>query len=130
MPRNSAQSCAILLRNSLTPRALAAYLQANPDSAVALNLKACNQFRLYDGKAAEAELGPLTKDAVSIDEIESALVAHEACVEAARRYTLERKQFGAPLAANQRKERTTHRATDTHTCHPPTRSTKRSPPLS
>ena len=41
---------------------LAAYLQANPDSAVALNLKACNQFRLYDGKAAEAELAPLTKE--------------------------------------------------------------------
>ena len=34
---------------------LAAYLQAHPDSAMALNLKACNQFRLYDGKAAEAE---------------------------------------------------------------------------
>ena len=30
---------------------------------VALNLKACNQFRLYDGKAAEAELAPLTKEA-------------------------------------------------------------------
>lgn len=42
---------------------LAAYLQAHPDSAIALNLKACNQFRLYDGKAAEAELSPLTKEA-------------------------------------------------------------------
>ena len=59
---------------------LAAYLQAHPDSSIALNLKACNQFRLYDGKAAEAELGPLTKDAVSIDKIESALVRHNMVV--------------------------------------------------
>merc|ERR1719395_172638 len=35
---------------------LAAYLQANPDSSIAVNLKACNHFRLYNGKAAEAEL--------------------------------------------------------------------------
>lgn len=35
---------------------LAVYLQQYPDSAVALNLKACNHFRLYNGKAAEAEL--------------------------------------------------------------------------
>lgn len=32
---------------------LAVYLQQYPDSAVALNLKACNHFRLYNGKAAE-----------------------------------------------------------------------------
>ncbi len=35
---------------------LQAYLQNNPDSAVALNLKACNHFRLFHGKAAETEL--------------------------------------------------------------------------
>jgi tetratricopeptide (TPR) repeat protein len=35
---------------------LAVYLQAHPDSAIAVNLKACNHFRLYNGKAAEAEL--------------------------------------------------------------------------
>eukprot|EP00959_Pyramimonas_sp_CCMP1952_P341207 7147966-Pyramimonas_sp.AAC.1 len=35
---------------------LAVYLQAHPDSALAINLKACNHFRLYNGKAAEAEL--------------------------------------------------------------------------
>lgn len=52
----------------------------HPDSSIALNLKACNQFRLYDGKAAEAELAPLTKDAVSIDKIESALVRHNMVV--------------------------------------------------
>jgi intraflagellar transport protein 56 len=30
------------------------YMQAHPESLVAMNLKACNTFRLYDGKAAEA----------------------------------------------------------------------------
>lgn len=35
---------------------LAVYLQACPDSAVAINLKACNLFRLYNGKAAATEL--------------------------------------------------------------------------
>jgi len=39
---------------------LAVYLQAHPDSAVAVNLKACNHFRLYNGRAAEAELKVLT----------------------------------------------------------------------
>ena len=32
---------------------LAVYLQQFQDSAIALNLKACNHFRLYNGKAAE-----------------------------------------------------------------------------
>jgi intraflagellar transport protein 56 len=32
---------------------LAVYLQHFPDSAIAINLKACNHFRLYNGKAAE-----------------------------------------------------------------------------
>lgn len=35
---------------------LAVYLQRYPDSAIAINLKACNHFRLYNGKAAEAEI--------------------------------------------------------------------------
>ncbi|CAG2243618.1 DYF13 [Mytilus edulis] len=35
------------------------YLQQYPDSAIALNLKACNHFRLYNGKAAKAELKSL-----------------------------------------------------------------------
>jgi intraflagellar transport protein 56 len=38
---------------------LSAYLHQYPDSATALNLKACNHFRLYNGKAAEAELKTL-----------------------------------------------------------------------
>ena len=59
---------------------LAAYLQQHPDSSIALNLKACNQFRLYDGKAAEAELAPLTKEALTVDKIESKLVRHNMVV--------------------------------------------------
>ncbi|XP_077428121.1 intraflagellar transport protein 56 [Vanacampus margaritifer] len=35
---------------------LTAYLQNIPDSTIALNLKACNHFSLYNGKAAEAKL--------------------------------------------------------------------------
>lgn len=35
---------------------LATYLQLHPDSVIATNVKACNQFRLYNGKAAEQEL--------------------------------------------------------------------------
>ena len=63
-----------------SPAAPASPSQAHPDSAIALNLKACNQFRLYDGKAAEAELAPLTKEAVSVDKIESNLVRHNMVV--------------------------------------------------
>jgi intraflagellar transport protein 56 len=35
---------------------LASYLQAQADSPLALNLRACNYFRQYDGKGAEREL--------------------------------------------------------------------------
>lgn len=42
---------------------LAVYLQHYPDSAIAVNLKACNHFRLYNGKAAEAELKTLQETA-------------------------------------------------------------------
>lgn len=38
---------------------LSVYLQHYPDSVVATNLKACNHFRLYNGKAAESELNAL-----------------------------------------------------------------------
>eukprot|EP00899_Mesostigma_viride_P026591 jgi/Mesvir1/7116/Mv09220-RA.1 len=40
---------------------LGVYLSAHPDSAIATNLKACNHFRLYNGKAAEAELKVLAE---------------------------------------------------------------------
>ena len=32
---------------------LASYVQQHPDSVVASNLKACNYYKLYNGKAAE-----------------------------------------------------------------------------
>ncbi|XP_015790866.1 intraflagellar transport protein 56-like [Tetranychus urticae] len=38
---------------------LAVYLQHYPDSVTAINLKACNHYRLYNGKAAENELRQL-----------------------------------------------------------------------
>ena len=41
---------------------LAVYLQTHPGSAVAINLKACNHFRLYNGKAAETELKALGEE--------------------------------------------------------------------
>ncbi|KAJ3174898.1 Intraflagellar transport protein 56 [Geranomyces variabilis] len=37
------------------------YLQHHPDSVVATNLKACNHFRLYNGKAAEQEFKTMTE---------------------------------------------------------------------
>lgn len=40
---------------------LSVYLQQYPDSVTAMNLKACNHFRLYNGKAAEEELKSLTE---------------------------------------------------------------------
>ncbi|CAM9679713.1 unnamed protein product [Chrysoparadoxa australica] len=45
---------------------LAVYLQPHPTSAVAVNLKACNVFRLYNGKAAENELKILADKGVDI----------------------------------------------------------------
>lgn len=38
---------------------LSSYIQAHPTSIMASNLKACNYYRLYNGKAAEAELKTL-----------------------------------------------------------------------
>nr|XP_012230243.1 PREDICTED: intraflagellar transport protein 56 isoform X3 [Linepithema humile] len=38
---------------------LQVYLQKYPDSAIAINLKACNHFRLYDGNAAQTEMKQL-----------------------------------------------------------------------
>lgn len=45
---------------------LGAYLQSFPDSALAVNLKACNHFRLYNGKAAETELKALSDRGVNL----------------------------------------------------------------
>jgi hypothetical protein len=37
----------------ISQEVLAGYLQHFPDSAIGVNLKACNHYRLYNGKAAE-----------------------------------------------------------------------------
>ena len=44
---------------------LAVYLSLYPDSIVSVNLKACNHFQLYNGKAAEVELKQLQSAATS-----------------------------------------------------------------
>jgi hypothetical protein len=55
---------------------LQVYLQAHPQSALAVNLKACNHFRLYNGKAAEAELKQLPEASLQ----ENDLVRHNLVV--------------------------------------------------
>lgn len=47
----------------ISQEVLAVYLQHYPDSAVGINLKACNHYRLYNGKAAEMELKNLLESA-------------------------------------------------------------------
>uniref|UniRef100_A0A3P8ZWS5 Intraflagellar transport protein 56 n=1 Tax=Esox lucius TaxID=8010 RepID=A0A3P8ZWS5_ESOLU len=59
---------------------LAVYLQDVPDSAIALNLKACNHFRLYNGKAAEAELKNLIDISSSSFEFAKELIRHNLVV--------------------------------------------------
>lgn len=44
---------------------LAVYLGLHPDSVVGVNLKACNHYQLYNGKAAEAELKVLQNSATT-----------------------------------------------------------------
>lgn len=57
---------------------LAVYLQTYPDSAIGVNLKACNHFRLYNGKAAETELKVLSDRGVNLQSNE--LVRHNMVV--------------------------------------------------
>lgn len=45
---------------------LTVYLQSFPDSVIGINLKACNHFRLYNGKAAEAELKVLQDKGINL----------------------------------------------------------------
>ncbi|GFS04740.1 intraflagellar transport protein 56, partial [Elysia marginata] len=59
---------------------LAVYLQQFQDSAVALNLKACNHFRLYNGKAAEAELKALQEMASPSFQFAQDLIKHNQVV--------------------------------------------------
>lgn len=55
-----------------------AYLQAFPDSVVAVNVKACNQFKLYNGSAAKDEIKTLTDRGFNIDNND--LVGHNMVV--------------------------------------------------
>lgn len=59
---------------------LAFYLQHYPDSAIAVNLKACNHFRLYNGKAAEAELKTLQETASPSFSFANDLIKHNLVV--------------------------------------------------
>ncbi|CAH3039654.1 unnamed protein product [Pocillopora meandrina] len=59
---------------------LAVYLQHYPDSATAVNLKACNHFRLYNGKAAEGELKTLQETASPSFSFANDLIKHNLVV--------------------------------------------------
>uniref|UniRef100_A0A4W5RVA1 Intraflagellar transport protein 56 n=2 Tax=Salmoninae TaxID=504568 RepID=A0A4W5RVA1_9TELE len=59
---------------------LAVYLQSIPESTIALNLKACNHFRLYNGKAAEAELKNLIDISSCSFEFAKELIRHNLVV--------------------------------------------------
>jgi intraflagellar transport protein 56 len=54
------------------------YLQRYPTSLIAVNLKACNQFRLYDGRAAAQELRVLEKEVT--EQIDHPLIQHNKVV--------------------------------------------------
>eukprot|EP01135_Chromosphaera_perkinsii_P009978 Nk52_evm13s1992 gene=Nk52_evmTU13s1992 len=56
------------------------YLQHYPDSAIAINLKACNHFKLYNGKTAEVELKGLMEMASQGLEFGSDLIKHNLVV--------------------------------------------------
>ena len=54
----------LVLQNKLdfydvSQEVLSVYLQKIPDSLIALNLKACNIYRLYNGRSAETEIRSL-----------------------------------------------------------------------
>uniref|UniRef100_A0A7S0WYC0 Intraflagellar transport protein 56 n=1 Tax=Chlamydomonas leiostraca TaxID=1034604 RepID=A0A7S0WYC0_9CHLO len=58
---------------------LQVYLDKFRDSAVAVNLKACNTFRMYNGKAAEAEIKTLA-EASGGSHLENDLIRHNLVV--------------------------------------------------
>ncbi|KAJ1568612.1 Intraflagellar transport protein 56, partial [Cladochytrium tenue] len=59
---------------------LSVYLQHFPDSLIAVNLKACNHFRLYNGKAAETELSELLEKTSSAFQFADDLIKHNMVV--------------------------------------------------
>ena len=56
------------------------YLQAHAESAIAINLKACNHFRLYNGAAAETELKVLIDLQSTAYNVENDIVKHNLVV--------------------------------------------------
>jgi intraflagellar transport protein 56 len=52
------------------------YLQQNPNSAIAINLKACNHFRVYNGKTAEDNLKQLSDQSFTGSTFGGELMAH------------------------------------------------------
>ncbi|KAG8343167.1 hypothetical protein ERJ75_001609700 [Trypanosoma vivax] len=56
------------------------YLQTHSNSATAINLKACNHYRLYNGKAAEAELRVLIDQQRSTYNVENDIIKHNLVV--------------------------------------------------
>jgi intraflagellar transport protein 56 len=61
---------------------LAVYLGINPNSIVGVNLKACNHYQLYNGKAAEAELKVLQNNCTNGGDVfqDSDLLRHNLVV--------------------------------------------------
>jgi len=59
---------------------LKVYLETFPDSATAINLKACNHFRLYSGKNAETELKTLQELTSASFEYAQDLIKHNMVV--------------------------------------------------
>ncbi|XP_015595437.1 intraflagellar transport protein 56 isoform X2 [Cephus cinctus] len=59
---------------------LQVYLQKYPDSAIAINLKACNHFRLYNGNAAQAEMKQLVEQISSSFNFGHDLIRHNIVV--------------------------------------------------
>ncbi|XP_015110497.1 intraflagellar transport protein 56 isoform X2 [Diachasma alloeum] len=59
---------------------LQVYLQKYPDSAIAINLKACNHFRLYDGSTAQAEMRQLVEKTASTYSFGHDLIRHNIVV--------------------------------------------------
>ncbi|XP_043280848.1 intraflagellar transport protein 56 [Venturia canescens] len=59
---------------------LQVYLQKYPDSAIAINLKACNHFRLYDGNAAQNEMKQLVEKTTTSCSFGHDLIRHNIVV--------------------------------------------------
>lgn len=63
---------------------LQVYLQKYPDSAIAINLKACNHFRLYNGNAAQSEMKQLIEKMSNSFSFSHDLIRHNAVVRITR----------------------------------------------